>query len=415
MNTINPAILEKNGDLLKSAQEAEELNFNIQNFFTHIDPIKTLHLVIASIVFFIIYKLTVTAFNYVYNALHKIKSRNFFQLKFKKLILVSNDHISSVLDILFKIFKSFFFLFFIYSYLTYIFNLFESTKGIAVKLISYFTYIIVFFAKSIFSFIPNLLIILSIVLITYFVLEFTKIIVRGLYLQQIVFQGFKKAWISPTYQIFRFFIIAFALVMIFPYLPGSNSPAFQGVSVFLGVLISLGSSSAIANMIAGIVLIYMSPFSEGDKVKMGEITGVIQDMGLLVTRLKTIKNEDITIPNSIILAKEVINYSTSANSREKLIITIPIGLGYDVDLKTVDQLLINSCDIEDYILCDPKPFVLVKELSDYCINYELNAYIDNAEKLLLAKSNLQRNIIQNFKEAKVEILSPAHIDVKNKA
>jgi small-conductance mechanosensitive channel len=415
MGALNTSALENNGELLESTKVAEEINDSVFNFLSHLDPFKILHFVIALIGFFIVYRLTVFIFNKAYDYLEGIKNRNFFELKFKNLTLVSDENINQVLDICFKIIKSVFFIFFIYSFLTYALNIFESTKNISSKLLTYFVYSISFIFKAIWSFAPNILVIFSIILVTYFILEFAKIIVRALYLQQIVFRGFKREWIKPTYQILRFFIIVFAVIMIFPYLPGSESEAFKGISVFLGILLSLGSSSAIANIVAGVVLIYMSPFGLKDRVRIGDIVGDIEDMGLLVTRIKTIKNEDITIPNSIILGKEVVNYSTSAESNEKLIISIPIGLGYDVELETVDQLLLGSCDIKDNILCDPPPFVLVKELSDYCINYELCAYVNDASKILLAKSELQRNIIQNFKKSGVEILSPAHVDIKNKA
>ncbi len=414
MEEINQNILKTNGDFLKTVTKAEFIDSEVTAFFSNFDLHKTLHLVIASIIFFLLYKLTVFVFKKIYNYMSHIKTQNLIEIKFKKIVLISNENINQGLSISFKVFKSIFFLIFIYSFLTYALNIFECTKNISSKLVSYFFDIISLFTKSFFSFAPNLLIIASIIAITYFILEFAKLIVRRLYLQQIAFRGFRKEWIRPTYQILRFIIIAFALVMIFPYLPGSNSPAFQGISVFIGVLLSLGSSSAVANMIAGIVLIYMSPFGPGDKVKMGDIIGVIEEMGLLATRLKTIYNEDITIPNSIILSKEVINYTTSAKDDERLIIRIPLGLGYDIDVETVDKLLLSSCDNAQGVLSEPKSFVLVKELSDYCIQYELNAYIDDAKNLLISKSELQRNILKNFKDAGAEILSPAHIAVRDK-
>lgn len=159
--------------------------------------------------------------------------------------------------------------------------------------------------------------------------------------------------------------------MIFPYLPGSDSPAFKGVSVFIGLLITMGAGSAIANIFAGIVMVYMSPFKVGDYVKVADISGKIIEMGLLVTRIRTIKNELITIANSNILSKDIINYSASVESKDKLILYINIGLGYDADSDLVEKLLIESCEDYQHTLEEPTPFVNITSFEQSFINYEL--------------------------------------------
>jgi len=236
---------------------------------------------------------------------------------------------------------------------------------------------------------------------------------RSLYFRQIIFPGFRQEWIMPTYEIARFFVITFAVIMVFPYLPGSDSPAFKGVSVFLGILFTLGSSSAIGNLIAGIVLIYMSPFTVGDRVKVENLTGDITEMGLLVTRLRTIKNEDVTIPNSHILTQEAVNYSSSAKSKIKLIIPLTITIGYEVAKNDVKDLLQKSAVGIKSVLTDPAPFVLLTELNGSFISYELNVYTDNADQILQIKSDLRESIIDNFNQAGIEILSPQYISMRD--
>ncbi len=130
-------------------------------------------------------------------------------------------------------------------------------------------------------------------------------------------------------------------ILIFPYLPGSSSNIFKGVSVFLGVLFSLGSSSAIANMVAGLVITYMRPFKLGDRIKIGEITGDVIEKNMLVTRLRTIKNEEITIPNSSVLSGNTINYSSMSKS-DGLIIHTTVTIGYDIPWKDMHQALIDA-------------------------------------------------------------------------
>ena len=139
----------------------------------------------------------------------------------------------------------------------------------------------------------------------------------------------------------RVVIIAFALVIAYPYIPGSDSAAFKGVSVFLGVILSLGSSSFIGNMIAGLSMTYRGAFKEGDRIKVGEVVGTVEDIKLMVTRVLTPKNERVIMPNSIILNTDVVNYSQMA--REKgLVLHSTVGIGYDTPWRHVEAMLVEA-------------------------------------------------------------------------
>lgn len=299
-----------------------------------------------------------------------------------------------------------------YIYITYSLSLFSATQAIASELAKYSISLSKAFFAAILDYVPNLLSILLIVFITFYILKFAKFLVRAIYFQQLVYKSFKQEWIQPTFQIARFFIIAFALVMVFPYLPGADSPAFKGISVFLGVLISFGSGSAIANIIAGVVLIYMSPYSRGDRVKVGEITGDIKEMNLLVTRIRTIKNEDVTIPNSLILAKEVVNYSSSANSDSQLVIGVKVGLGYDIPQERVTALLKEAAANLEDVSKEPEPFVFVTELAGSFVEYELNVYTKNSSKMAFIKSALLAETVKIFHANDLEVLSPTYITTR---
>ncbi len=264
---------------------------------------------------------------------------------------------------------------------------------------------------AVFHYLPNLITIIVIVLAARFINRlfrfFSLEIERGV----LNIKGFHKDWAKPTYNIVRFLVYAFAFVVIFPYLPGSDSVAFKGVSVFLGILFSLGSSSAIANIVAGFVITYMRPFKIGDWIKVNDITGCVVEKTALITRVRTFHNEDITIPNSAILANHTINYS-SAISDPGLLIHTTVSIGYDTPWALVHELLIKAARATADIDPAKEPFVLQTSLDDFYISYQINAYTHVPGKIAFIQSDLHRNIQDAFLEAAVEIMSPQQINIQ---
>ena len=224
--------------------------------------------------------------------------------------------------------------------------------------------------------------------------------------------GFYQDWAMPTYKIARFLVIAFALVMAFPYLPGSDSPAFKGVSIFLGVLFSLGSSSAVANVVAGVILNYTRAFSIGDRVRIGDVEGDITYKTLLVTHIRTIKNVEITLPNSTVLSGAILNFSTAAKD-SALILHTSVTIGYDAPWRRIHELLISAASATQHILKDPQPFVLQTALNDFYVSYQINAYTDHPSKMALIYSDLHQNIQDKFNEGGVEIMSPHYSQLRD--
>jgi small-conductance mechanosensitive channel len=201
-------------------------------------------------------------------------------------------------------------------------------------------------------------------------------------------------------------------VVIFPYLPGSKSPAFQGISIFLGILLSLGSTSAVAHAVAGTILTYMRPFQLGDRVRISEVVGDVVEKNLLDTRIQTIKNEIITIPNANILNGQMWNYSTSARENN-LILHTTVTIGYDAPWRTVHELLIGAALSTQGIQQQPRPFVLQTALNDFYVSYELNAYTADACRMIQIYSSLHQNIQDRFNEAGVEIMSPHYSQIRD--
>ncbi len=217
---------------------------------------------------------------------------------------------------------------------------------------------------------------------------------------------------ETSYLFVRLLIIAFVLVVAYPYIPGSESPAFKGVSIFMGVIFSLGSTSAIAGMTAGLSLVYMRSFREGDVVKIGGATGIVLQRKLMVTRLKSFKNEEISIPNATILTSQVVNYSQQAKG-EGLILHTSVTIGYDAPWQTVHGLLIEAAKATSRILDEPHPFVLQTALNDFYVSYELNAYTDSPQFMPRIYSELHQNIQNKFNEGGVEILSPHYAQLRD--
>ena len=262
------------------------------------------------------------------------------------------------------------------------------------------------------NYLPNVFTIIVIYLITRYLVKFLKFIATEVEISALTIPGFYPDWALPTYRLVKFLIYAFMLVMIWPYLPGSDSDIFKGVSIFIGLLISFGSTSAIANAVAGLVITYMRPFKVGDRVKIGEVTGQIIEKTLLVTRVRTTKNEDITVPNSAILTGHTINY-TSSSKELGLILNTSVTIGYDVPWRKVHELLIEAAVATEGVNISKEPFVLQTSLDDWYVSYQLNAYTDAPELMPKTYSLLHANIQDKFNEAGIEIMSPHYRAVRD--
>ncbi len=296
-------------------------------------------------------------------------------------------------------------IFAVYLSLPILFSIFPETRGYTYTLLSWVLSPAKSVIMSILGFLPDLFTILVIYFFTSYALKLIAFFFREIEKGELVVEGFFKEWARPTFMIVKVMLYAFMLVIIFPYLPGSDSPAFQGVSVFLGILLSLGSSSAISNVISGIVITYMRPFKLGDRIRINDIVGDVREKNLLIIRVRNIKNEDITIPNQMVLNNHTINYSSNAEDIG-LILHTTVTIGYDVPYATVHQLLIDAALATEMIQKEPLPFVLQTSLDDFYVSYQLNAYCKDANKQALIYSEMHRNIQDQFNKAGIEIMSP---------
>ena len=293
-----------------------------------------------------------------------------------------------------------------------IFIIFPQTEGLAYRLLGYIWNPIRNIFVDIIDYIPNLFTIVVIWYAVKYLVRMVLYLAREIEAGRLKFNGFYPDWAMPTFHIVRFLLYAFMIAMIYPYLPGSDSGVFQGISVFVGLIVSLGSSTVIGNIIAGLVITYMRPFKMGDRIKLNDTTGDIIEKTPLVTRIRTPKNEVVTVPNSFIMSSHTVNYSTSAREYG-LIIHSEVSIGYDVPWRQVNQILIDAALNTPGVVDDPRPFVLETSLSDWYPVYQINAYIKEAHKMSQIYSDLHQTIQDKFNEAGIEIMSPHYMAVRD--
>ncbi|MGL4518857.1 MAG: mechanosensitive ion channel domain-containing protein [Phocaeicola sp.] len=293
-----------------------------------------------------------------------------------------------------------------------LFSIFPQTKDLAYRILDYIWSPIKNIFNGIIEYIPNLFTIVIIYLSIKYFIKGIKYLADEIDSERLKLSGFYADWAMPTYHIIRFLMYAFMVAMIYPYLPGSKSGIFQGVSVFVGLIVSLGSSTVIGNIIAGLVITYMRPFKLGDRIKLNDTTGNVTEKTAFVTRIRTPKNEIVTIPNSFIMSSHTVNYSASARDHG-LIIHSEVTIGYDAPWRKVHQLLIDAALATHGIEKSPEPFILETALSDYYPVYQINAYIREADKMALIYSELHQNIQDHFNRAGVEIMSPQFTAFRN--
>ena len=344
--------------------------------------------------------------------IESLKGTRIRTIRFQSLELIQEDRIVKILISLAKFARFVLILGLLDIYIPLVFSFFPWTRGFASKLFNYLLLPIQKTWAAVASYLPNVFFILVIVVITHFVNRFWRFFFTQIEKKTIIIPGFYPEWADASFKIVRFLTIAFAAVVAFPYLPGSESPAFKGISVFLGVLFSLGSTSAVANVVAGVILTYMRAFKLGDRVKIADTVGDVTEKTLLVTRVRTIKNVDITIPNAMVLGSHIVNYSSSAKDYG-LILHTSVTIGYDIPWRQVHQLLIGAAKATENILELPEPFVFQKSLDDFYVNYELNAYTEKPTIMARIYSQLHQNIQEKFNEAGVEIMSPHYAQLRD--
>lgn len=342
----------------------------------------------------------------------KITREKRYALRIQRQIIVSHEDISKIAVSLVRATGLIIAIVIGFSLLNMAMGLFEQSRTLAGNLLELTLEAIGFVIQGFIDYIPSLLVIIVVLLIVRFILHAMKLVFKGIGNGSIHIPGFYSEWSTTSFNLLRLLVYALTLIIIFPYLPGSDSPAFQGLSLFLGLLLSLGSTTAVANVVAGIVLTYTRAFNLGDRVSIHDTLGVVVERGMFVTRLKNTKNEVISIPNAMTLTSHIINYSEQAKGAG-LILYTSVTIGYDVPWPKVHELLISAAVKTENIETEPEPFVLQKSLDDYSVNYQLNATTKDAVGMPRTHSSLNANILDVFNAAGVEIMSPMFVATRD--
>ena len=330
-----------------------------------------------------------------------IKGYELMNIHQEKRILLFLTRVLQVFLILLQLFIS----------LPLLFSIFPETEKFTWNMINYVWSPLRDMVVSIVRYFPNLVKIVVIVYVVRWVLKGLRHLSNEIAAERLKIDRFYQDWARPTYQIVRIFIIAFTLVVIWPWLPGSESGIFKGVSIFVAALFSLGSTTTIGNLISGIIITYMRPFLVGDFVRIGDQEGEVVEENAFVTRLRDIKGNLVTVPNNSILSQQTVNYTAAARDGKGSIVHSSFTFTYHVPRETVESYLLEGAARCKLLEKNPKPFVLYTALEDFYTQYEINGYTKETARLFAVYSELHRNIIDVFHEHNLDPTSSHFIKV----
>ena len=359
-------------------------------------------LIVAQVLLF---KLTVRLFAHLRRQIVAKWLKRLKPLKVKDYEFLNRHQLGRILIVLTRVGQLLTVLFQLAISIPLLFSIFPETKTVTYRLIGYVWNPAWHIVCAVFGYIPNLIQIVVVCYCFRYIVRFLRYMAGEIENGKLRLNGFYPEWAMPTFYIIRVFAYAFMLVMIWPLLPYSDSGIFKGISVFLGVIVSFSSSSVIGNMVSGIVMTYMRPFRIGDFIRFEDNEGEVIEKTVLVTRIKTLKNDIITIPNSSILQAKTFNYTLSAENYGVIVHT-QFTMGYDINWRTCERLLIEAALATKHIQKHPKPFVLAHALDDSYLTYEINAYTHHSQDLLTVYSDLHKNVVDQFNAAGIEVMAP---------
>ena len=379
----------------------------------HVNLIGALYAVLATLALLLVLRLLALAFTaWLYPRLESWRGRYIRSIRIQGFELVPAERLTALLFGVARALRAVLSLLALYLYVAAVLVSFPATRGYVGQIVGYALAPLRASGEALAHFLPSLFYLILIGVAAFYFSRFMRLVFGEIRRGSIKLRGFYPEWALPTYKIVRFLIVIFALIAAFPYIPGSKSPAFRALSLFFGLLLSLGSSSAIANVVAGVVLTYTRAFRIGDRVSVGSTTGDVVESTLLVTRVRTVKNVEVAIPNAMVLGSHIVNFSAAAQ-RHGLIVHTSVTIGYDAPWRKIHELLIEAAVATEHVLADPAPFVLQTALSDFYVSYEINAYTHQPRRMVDILSALHQNIQDRFSAAGVEIMSPHMYGVRD--
>jgi small-conductance mechanosensitive channel len=248
-------------------------------------------------------------------------------------------------------------------------------------------------------------------LAVFFIFVATRWVVRlgNALFEQIATGRISVSWMDAdvakaTQRIFAAIAWIFAVVVAYPYIPGSHTDAFKGISVFVGLVVSLGSTGIINQIMSGLFVVYSKALKTGEWVKVNDTEGEVLEVGLLAAKIRTIERQEVTIPNSVLVATSTTNYT-----RLGMVLNATVTIGYDAPWRQVHALLLRAADQTPYVRKYPEPYVVQRALSDFYVEYTLVARLEDERHRIESLSALNSQIQDAFNEFGVQIMSPHYM------
>lgn len=339
--------------------------------------------------------------------IERVTVRRFTRVEEATNALVKGKAVAKLLGFATNLLLWVFYLFVLYYYLTIVLLSFAQTKPFAQLLLTYVSQPLMDVILGIVSYLPNLITIAIIIMVTQYLIKGLRLFMDNIEAGTFEWKDFEPHWVKPTFNIARAITIAIAVVFIYPLIPGSDSRAFQGLTILAGIMVSLGSNAVVSNMMAGLFVIYRRSTNIGDRIKVGDQVGDVVEIKMMETLIKSVKNEMVSIPNAELLNSEVVNYSRKIDGRGLLVHTT-VGIGYEEPQDKVEAMLIEAARRTRDLKKSPEPFVLWTQLADYAINYQINAFTTRGSSLPRILSDLHRHIVDVFNENGVQIMTPSY-------
>lgn len=293
----------------------------------------------------------------------------------------------------------------LYLWLTFVFGQFPFTQPWGRELGGYLRQLLQTFGQGILGAIPGLFAVALIFLLS-------RVAARAIggFFKRVESGALEIEWLEPetakaTRRVVLVLVWIFAAVVAYPYIPGSQTPVFKGISVFVGLMATLGSAGIVNHLLSGLVIVYSRSCKPGDFIKVGEIEGVVTVVGVLATKVVTRKRAEITVPNAVLVGTSITNYSRLAREDGEMIFTT-VTIGYDAPWRQVEELLLKAAARTPGLRATPAPHVHQGALSDFYVEYELLARIEDPRQRPAVLSRLHGEIQDAFNEAGVQIMSP---------
>ncbi len=341
------------------------------------------------------------------SSVETFSAKRFSQVEKATNSVVQGEAIAQLIGFLTNVLLWIIYLFIFYYYLSLVLLAFAETRPIAEILLTYVSDPLLSVLFSFLGYFPNLIMLAIIAIVARYLIKGANIFAKNMEAGTFEIKNFEPHWITPTFNLVRILIIAIAIVFAYPYIPGSDSRAFQGLTILAGLMVSIGSNSVVNNMMAGLFVLYRRSTNIGDRIEIGGKVGDVIEIKLMETLIKSVKNEMISIPNAQLLNSEVINYSRKIDGQGLLLHTT-VGIGYEEPQEKIEAMLIEAANRTPGLKKSPEPFVLWTKLADFAINYQINAYTTRGSSMPKLLSDLHRNIVTVFNENKVQIMTPSY-------